>query len=228
MKINREYVDYYEKNIDDNYFDHHHKVRQRKTVENVKKLINKTSDKKKILDLGAGTGQIVSKLYGGVYGCDISYNALKIAKKRSNHLFIRADGQKSPFKSKCFDIIILADIVEHVPQPKELIREAYRLLKTNGKIVLIIPNGSGISQTYDKHDKNRVFHHLNFFSKNDIEQLTNMFSIQKFENLTIFPCAPELGRKLLSGFGVFYFIDALANKLPLIMGDEWLLVLLKT
>ena len=51
--------------------------------------------------------------------------------------FVRADATKSlPFKDKEFDIAVLGEIVEHVDNPVEVIRDAMRICK---KLIITVP-----------------------------------------------------------------------------------------
>jgi ubiquinone/menaquinone biosynthesis C-methylase UbiE len=51
--------------------------------------------------------------------------------------FVRADAQDLPFKDKEFDTAVLAEILEHVPDPVKALKEAKRVAK---KVVITVPN----------------------------------------------------------------------------------------
>ncbi|MEM2742063.1 MAG: class I SAM-dependent methyltransferase [Nitrososphaeria archaeon] len=105
-------------------------------------------DGAKILDVGCGEGGIsiaLKEVALQVIGLDIDHLRVKRAKVRSTEEgvdvdFIVADGLHMPFKERFFDIVILSDIMEHVPSPKDLIEESRRVLKTKGIIYLQAPN----------------------------------------------------------------------------------------
>lgn len=216
-------INYYEENLDINYSDHTHKRRLR-----VMKFYSQKVHGK-VLDLGCGAGKITSLFRGEVIGCDISENALKIARENSpGHIFIKANAQRLPFSDSYFDFIIATDIFEHIPNAQQAINESYRVLKRGGKLITIIPNGQGISQTYDRRNiKNNPYHHVSFFSQQDIKNYFSIFKVISWENLTVFPCSPKWFRILLSGGGLFYFLDFLLCKLPLRFGEEWVIELEK-
>ena len=52
---------------------------------------------------------------------------------------ILADAKKLPFKDKEFNIALLFQVLEHVDSPREVIKEAARVLKPNGAIVISVP-----------------------------------------------------------------------------------------
>jgi ADP-heptose:LPS heptosyltransferase/2-polyprenyl-3-methyl-5-hydroxy-6-metoxy-1,4-benzoquinol methylase len=49
--------------------------------------------------------------------------------------------EKLPFKDQTFDVVILAEILEHIPNMSMAIQEAERVLKPYGKLILTVPVG---------------------------------------------------------------------------------------
>jgi SAM-dependent methyltransferase len=52
---------------------------------------------------------------------------------------IIADGKDLPFKDDVFELVIIDNVFEHVDEPEKIIKEAYRVLKKNGRIHVVIP-----------------------------------------------------------------------------------------
>lgn len=52
---------------------------------------------------------------------------------------IAGDAQQLPIKSNCADIVFSTQVIEHVPRPDKLIREAFRVLKPGGVLLLTGP-----------------------------------------------------------------------------------------
>ncbi len=50
-----------------------------------------------------------------------------------------ADAHRLPFKSNTFDNIVLFDVLHHLKQPKNFLNEATRILKQDGRIILLEP-----------------------------------------------------------------------------------------
>jgi SAM-dependent methyltransferase len=44
-----------------------------------------------------------------------------------------------PFESGSFDTILLTDVLEHIPEPMNLMREIARILRPSGKLILGVP-----------------------------------------------------------------------------------------
>ncbi|MFA5405773.1 MAG: class I SAM-dependent methyltransferase [Candidatus Nanoarchaeia archaeon] len=100
---------------------------------------------KRILDIGCGDGWFGAKLkkvFGAeVTGVDILDKALITAKKKGL-LTKKFDLSKNnwPLKSNYFDLIIAGDIIEHVYDTENFIKECKRLLKKGGQLIISTPN----------------------------------------------------------------------------------------
>ncbi len=57
---------------------------------------------------------------------------------------ILADATSIPLPDSTFDIVILGELLEHVPEPKLVIEEAKRLIKPEGKIIISVPFMVGV------------------------------------------------------------------------------------
>lgn len=49
------------------------------------------------------------------------------------------DGKNLPFKNDSFDLVLIESVLEHIDEPEIVIKEAYRVLKSKGKIYISIP-----------------------------------------------------------------------------------------
>lgn len=118
------------------------KTRKEKAVRIVK-LLKHFYGKSKLtkltlLDVGASTGIIdneLSKHFKKVIGIDIDKNAIKFAKKnfsKQNLTFKVDDAINLSFDNNLFDIVICAQVYEHVPNDQKLIDEIHRVLKPGG------------------------------------------------------------------------------------------------
>ena len=87
----------------------------------------------KVLDIGYGEGNPYLK---NVVGIEI-----KKTKKPENYksVFVM-DAQHMKFKDKSFDTITVGCVLAHVENPSLFLRESYRVLKTNGKLIITVPN----------------------------------------------------------------------------------------
>jgi 2-polyprenyl-3-methyl-5-hydroxy-6-metoxy-1,4-benzoquinol methylase len=91
-----------------------------------------------LLDVGASTGLIANYLasyFGEVIGIDIDRPAVEFAKKthnKDNLRFIQADSLNIKMPENHFDVVICAQVYEHVPNAVMMMDEIYRVLKPSG------------------------------------------------------------------------------------------------
>ncbi len=110
--------------------------------ERYKKLINHYARHTcSILDIGCGDGQILKAICGNIkVGTDISKEICRSAKKYDFHLTL-ADSEHLPIKNGYFEVVTCINVVEHVSNVESLIKEAKRVLKKKGLLIIITPNG---------------------------------------------------------------------------------------
>ena len=98
----------------------------------------------KILDLGCGEGTRLNYLCknpGNCVGIDISSKAIGLAKKSYPDIsFLNANLEKLLLKNETFDLVYSAFVLEHLENPERVIKEAVRVLKRGGHLVLVAPN----------------------------------------------------------------------------------------
>lgn len=116
-----------------------------KTFLNVLEKLN--INNKNILSLGCGSAALESLLenkYGcKVIGIDLEEAAIKKAKNRISEAFVLNLEQDDLIKilaNKRFDLILCADILEHLRNPDKIFEECKHLLNKDGLIVISIPN----------------------------------------------------------------------------------------
>lgn len=99
----------------------------------------------KILDIGCGTGVMFGRFKklagksGRVIGIDFSPAMIKRARnkhKSDKKNFICADAHCLPFESKTFDRVICFSCFPHFSDKKKAIKEATRVLKSKGILVI--------------------------------------------------------------------------------------------
>ncbi len=104
------------------------------------KIKNLVPVNSKLCDLGCGSGKflysIASNIKEGV-GVDYSIRPHKIA----NLSFIKTDLEKKiKLQSNKFNVVTSLAVLEHLNNPENLVREAYRILKKNGKLIMTTPS----------------------------------------------------------------------------------------
>lgn len=97
-----------------------------------------------VLDVGCGSGTIVKRLLKkgkSVIGVDIGKQFLSFCQSRyRDAIFCGADAQYLPFSDNCFDAIVCSEVIEHLNNPEESLKEFERILRPNGELVITTPN----------------------------------------------------------------------------------------
>jgi ubiquinone/menaquinone biosynthesis C-methylase UbiE len=102
----------------------------------------------RVLDLGCGEGygsNMLSEVAQSVVGIDRSTQAMNRAKgiyRAVNLTFVPGDVTALPFKPGQFDACVCFEVIEHILDPKELLRQVNRVLGPEGVFVASTPNRS--------------------------------------------------------------------------------------
>ncbi len=95
----------------------------------------------KVLLIGVGTGLDIPFIpdYCDITGIDLSDSMLSVARSKYQHKsieFIKMNAEKLMFENFEFDVVILSLILSVVEEPKSAFREALRVLKADGRVLV--------------------------------------------------------------------------------------------
>jgi ubiquinone/menaquinone biosynthesis C-methylase UbiE len=144
-----------------------------------------------ILDVGCGSGWVAKEFLRKnkkVISLDISKKNPLIVKQlyqSQNHFPLVADSFKLPFNSHSVDCVIASEIIEHVIDPKEFLRELFRVAKKGGKVVISTPYKEKIRYVLCVHcnKKTPVNAHLHSFDEIILESFSKEIGAKKFRSL---------------------------------------------
>lgn len=101
----------------------------------------------RVLDLGCGTGELLFTLAqkfpaaNEFVGIDLSEEMLKLAKSKLDAfkaVSLRSGNiEQIPYPDASFDLIVSSGVLHYVRNPKTMMREALRVLKPRGRLLLI-------------------------------------------------------------------------------------------
>ncbi len=97
-----------------------------------------------VLEVGCGEGFILEKLKNEkackkLFGVDISKDAINLAKKIHPGLDLKEGNiYNLPYKDNSFDLVICAEVLEHLEKPIDAMNEIKRVCKKN--LLLSVPN----------------------------------------------------------------------------------------
>lgn len=112
----------------------------------------------RILDIGCGRGWMLSYLRGWgweAYGTELSLDSSSFARDHLKLNILPKNVEDCSFPSQHFDAVTIWHTLEHLHQPISTLREANRILKDNGLLIVEVPNfGSLQAQLFG----NKWFH----------------------------------------------------------------------
>lgn len=96
---------------------------------------------RQILDIGCGTGATLDHLrrYGQAQGIDLEAIPLQFSRRRGHTRVLRASATELPFADEAFDLITALDVVEHLADDVQGLREMRRALKPGAPAVIFVP-----------------------------------------------------------------------------------------
>lgn len=102
----------------------------------------------RVLDYGCGAGQIVNALRArdiNAFGCDLFYEGGDYSDSIPSGLLDRGiirrmDGNRIPFDSALFDVVINNQVMEHVENLDLVLAEIQRVLRPGGAVMSLFPD----------------------------------------------------------------------------------------
>lgn len=99
-----------------------------------------------VIDIGCHKGEMTvylrKRTKGRIVGVDISEQAIEDARKFWGNLDIEwllGEAESIPLPDDSFDVAVLCEILEHVIDPEPVLREAERLVRDGGRVILSVP-----------------------------------------------------------------------------------------
>lgn len=98
----------------------------------------------RILDIGCGSGDtllLLKSVGWDIYGLDIDPGAIRIARKRGlKNISLGTYESVAKYPDNFFDAIRLYHVIEHLDDPNNCLRLAYKKLKPGGELIIGTPN----------------------------------------------------------------------------------------
>lgn len=165
---------------------------------------DKQGPNRRILDVGCGGGLLSNYLAAQgheAHGVDLSQQSLEIAKQRDQThsvAYKRASAYELPYPDQYFDAVCAMDLLEHVEQPGQVIREASRVLKPGGLFFFHTFNRNwlsylmvikGVEWCFYNTPQNMHVYSL-FIKPNELKEICKSHSLQVEELVGL---APKMG-----------------------------------
>lgn len=156
-----------------------------------------------ILDFGAGEGVVSQYIQNKGYhvkAVDISERAKeKFKNKKIKIEYKTIKNGKIPYKNNTFNTVIATDVLEHLLDIDQLIKEIFRVLSTKGHLVIVTPEYNLIKRlVIALFFWNKIFYpnnpHIRFFTKKSLSNYLHEFGFKLVDfkwGLTWFRIIPQ-------------------------------------
>ena len=106
----------------------------------------------RMLDVGCGPGNTLRRLqpWGQTFGAEYSEVGLAVARRRGLRRLVAADSVRLPFPAESMDCVLALDVIEHIRDDVAALREAYRVLRPGGVLVLTVPAFMSLWRSHDE------------------------------------------------------------------------------
>ena len=101
-----------------------------------------------ILDIGCGTGQLLSSLskqypHSSLYGLDLAYNMSRCAAERlgPGAVLVNGDAEHLPFREGAFDLVVSTSTLQWIENPDAFFQQSYRVLHIDGLLCIAFFGG---------------------------------------------------------------------------------------
>jgi SAM-dependent methyltransferase len=173
-----------------------------------------------ILENGCGVGMYVEHMapFGGtIVGLEYDFERAAEADSQSKRI-LNAAGEAIPLPSGTFDLVLSHEVLEHVQDDVQAVREIVRVLKSGGRAVIFVPNRGypfethGIYWRGKYHFGNKLFvnylplawrdklaPHVKVYSQRDMQKLFDGLPVKIIEKTVIFGAYDNI----IARFGAF-------------------------
>jgi len=143
-----------------------------------------------LLDIGCGTGGTLEGATRPAVGIDMSGEALRFCRSRGQRALARADAAALPFAESSFAGAVMLDVLYHqaVTNPGRVLREARRVLKPGGRLIVNVPAYEWLRSSHD-----HAIHTARRFTRPQLHALfdSNGLAVERISywNTFLFPAA---------------------------------------
>jgi len=182
----------------------------------------------KVLEIGCGNGALMYQFENHfkipVDGCDLNFIALQNANSGKGNLYLYDIYERNPQFSEKYDIILLADVLEHIGDDAGFLEATKFHLKDDGILVVGVPAHQWLFSKYDQ-----LVGHKRRYGRLQMENTLRLAGFDKVEsNFWGFSLLPVLfARKLLLKLIPTRKIISTGFKPPHFLFNKFMLLIMK-
>ena len=131
-----------------------------------------------LLDVGCGRGEHLrefQKLGYQVKGVDLSKEAKELLKDLEIEI-LDIEREPLPHGDSSFDVVFNKSLIEHLNNPENFVREAYRVLKSGGRLITMTPDWESIYRIFYED-----YTHKTPFTENSLRDIHQIFGFKEVE-----------------------------------------------
>lgn len=152
-----------------------------------------SSETGKTVELGAGSGNFKDYM-PDVISADID---------KCDWLDMCFDAHNMPFENESLANIVMIDVLHHLYNPVQFLNEAFRVLKKNGRVIMLEPFPSPFSlQIYKRFHPEPFIFDVDYFSKTDLQEKDPWDSNQAIPYLIFFKNADKFKKDFGEKFNI--------------------------
>ncbi|MCK0125012.1 class I SAM-dependent methyltransferase [Gelidibacter sp. F2691] len=154
-------------------------------------ILPKINKNDKVLEIGSGFGVFLKLLQAKnveAEGIELNPEAVKTCEKEKLKIHRILIDEFSEIHPEQFDIVCYFQVLEHITNVHDFIKSSLKTLKSNGQLVIGVPNNNPYLFVNDKHHTlNLPPHHAGLWNKKSLKSLEKIYNIKlesvKFEPL---------------------------------------------
>ena len=161
-----------------------------------------------LLDVGTGIGQFLFAArtsYREVYGTEVSASAVAIAKQKYGLDLFHGSVEELVQQGKRFSNITLFHVLEHVPDPRAMLKTCHSLLEDGGCLVIAVPNELASLRGFKK----KLFGKIRKESSRGLLGLPRLTLDGSIAEIHLSHFTPSVLRRLVEGTGFSVMVNTL-------------------
>ncbi len=198
-------------------------------------ILSKKEFLRPILDIGCGEGMFAFVLFDEKIDLGIDPDTKELARAKEYGMYkelIHCYGNQIPGAAASFNTILSNSVLEHIPELRPVLNEAYRLLASGGRFYLTVPTDlfdkysvlyqllslfklTTLAERYRKFF-NKFWKHFNYHTKEDWEEIFRVSGFKIVES-------KEYGSKIVCLFNDFMAPLALFSFILKRLTNRWII-----
>ncbi len=130
---------------------------------------------RRFLDVGCATGMLVEHMQGlgwQAKGVEICEASARYGRERRGVDIALGTLEDLRFADASFSVVHFSHVIEHVPDPKAMLREVRRILTPDGMAIITTPNVNGFqARLFGRRWRSAIADHLTLFTRRTLRAL---------------------------------------------------------